>query len=150
MTRHSCRQPTAAATAADSVRGTWRLLPYPTCPGSDSIAPPFGRTPVGYLVYEATGHVFWQVMRRSAMDSLQSGMRRGVPDTTLYRLSRAFSAQFGTYSVDINQRTVTHQYEGESVPWGTSFEVATPFRLSADSLFIGRDTLTWLRFIRVR
>lgn len=110
----------------------------------------FGRVPIGYLVYDATGHIFWQVVRKSAMDSLQLGVTRGAPDSVLYRLSKGFNAEFGTYTVDMTERTVTHHYEGGSAPWGKTYEVATPFRLAADSLFIGRDTLTWLRFIKVR
>lgn len=142
--------PLPVGTAADSLRATWRLLPYPRFAGADSVRPPFGKMPAGYLVYDATGHMFWQVVNRKMMDSLELGLRRGVPDSVLLRLSKGFNGQFGTYTVDVNERTVTHQYEGGSAPWGRSVEVATPFRLSADSLFIGRDTLTWLRFIKVR
>lgn len=139
--------PSAVATVADSVRGTWRIAPFPGAPGSDTIPHPFGIAPVGYLVYDATGHVFWQVLRRSAMDSLRLARQRQMPDSIMMRLSQGFSAQFGTYTVDAEKRTVTHHYEGELPPWGGSFEVATPFRLSGDSLFLG---VSGWRFLRVR
>lgn len=84
------------------------------------------------------------------MDSLQVGRRRHVPDSILMRLSDGFTAQFGTYVVDVSLHTVTHHYEGEMPPAQSSFEVATPFRLKADSLFVGPDSLTHLRFVRVR
>lgn len=141
--------PSVVPTVADSLQGTWRVAPFPTPPDSDLARSPspFGRAPVGYLVYDATGHVFWQVMRRSAMDSLIVARRRQMPDSIVFRLSKGFSAQFGTYSVDAEKRTVTHHYEGELLPWGGSFEVATPFRLNGDSLFIGVSA--W-QFVRVK
>ncbi|MEP6832607.1 MAG: lipocalin-like domain-containing protein [Gemmatimonas sp.] len=142
--------PQPLATVSDSLRGTWRVVPSRGVPGSDTIKYRYGFAPVGYLVYDATGHVFWQILRKSAMDSLRIGRERHVPDSILMRLSEGFLAQFGTYEVDANLRTVTHHYEGEIPPWRRGYEVATPFLLKADSLFIGPDSLTSLRFVRVR
>lgn len=138
------------ATVADSLQGTWRVVPARAVPGSDTIKYRYGFAPVGYLVYDRTGHVFWQILRKSAMDSLKLGRSRHVPDSILMRLSEGYSAQFGTYTVDANLRTVTHHYEGEIPPYGGGYEVATPFRLKADSLFIGGDSNTNMRLVRVR
>ncbi|MEO7998508.1 MAG: lipocalin-like domain-containing protein [Gemmatimonadaceae bacterium] len=146
---NTAKAPVAPVPVVDSLRGTWRIAAFEIAPDADTTQHPlpFGVSPVGYLVYDATGHVFWQVYRRSAMDSLMIGRQRHLPDSMLMRLSRGFSAQFGTYSVDAQKRTVTHHHEGELPPWGESFEVATPFRLAGDSLFIGASD--W-RFVRVK
>lgn len=142
--------PDATRTVSDSLRGTWRVARFPAFPGSDTVRYPFGAVPVGYLVYDETGHVFWQILGTSAMDSLETGVQRGAPDSVLLRLSRGFRAQFGTYTIQAGDRTVTHRYEGENIPYRGSFEVATPFELKADSLFIGADSLMRWRFVRVR
>ena len=142
--------PVAVVSVTDSLRGTWRVVPSRAVPGSDTVKYRYGFAPVGYLVYDPTGHVFWQILRKSAMDSLQLGRERKVPDSIITRLYEGFSAQFGTYTVDAAQRTVTHHYEGEIPPWRRGYEVATPFRLKADSLFIGGDTNTSMRFVRVK
>lgn len=143
------KAPVVVIPVADSLRGTWRVAPFSIAPEVDtaSVHLPFGVAPVGYLVYDATGHVFWQVFRRSAMDSLKLGRMRHAADSTMMRLSQGYAAQFGTYDIDAVQRTVTHHIEGELPPWSGGFEVATPFRLNGDSLFIG---VSGWRFVRVK
>ncbi|MEO7359774.1 MAG: lipocalin-like domain-containing protein [Gemmatimonadaceae bacterium] len=126
------------------------MLPPRAVPAGDTINWRYGFAPVGYLVYDATGRVFWQIFGRAAMDSLQVGRERHVSDRILLRLSEGFSAQFGTCTVDEHLRTVTHHYEGEIHALPRGHEVATRFHRKVDSLFIGGDTQTSLRFVRVR
>jgi hypothetical protein len=90
-----------------------------------------------------------QVSRHRAVPGLLAGWSCQTPSGEKVQ-GKANQVKLATCTLDINQRTVTHHYEGESVPWGKSFEVATPFRFFADTLHIGGDTLTWLRFVRVR
>ena len=136
---------------ADSLQGTWRIARFTTRSLADTLRTfPFGLAPRGYLVYDATGHVFFQAIRSTAIDSLRRGLERDAPQAALFELTAGFMAHFGTYAVDTVRRTVTHIVEGELPPRSGSFEVATPFRLTADSLILGSDSLQAWHFVRVR
>ena len=104
----------------------------------------------GYLVYDPTGHVFAQLARRGAADSLSLRRWYELPDSLLRNLVGGFRAYFGTYQVDIAARMVTHRIEGEFLPRRGQDEVATPFRLSADTLTLGADSTERWIFVRVR
>jgi hypothetical protein len=133
-----------------SLVGTWRIVRHSSPAGLDSMSLPLGSKPRGYLVYDATGHVFLQVQDVGA-DSLRQRSWREAPDSILTRLLTGFRAYFGTYTVDSSALMVTHRIEGEFLPQGRgTMEVATPFRLRGDSLTLGADSLEQWHFVRVR
>lgn len=140
--------PQPAPTA--SLVGTWRIVRHAASAGSDSASLLLGPSPRGYLVYDATGHVFLQV-QDSRADTLRQGAWREAPDSMLKRLLNGFRAYFGTYTVDSVALLVVHRLEGEFLPQGRgTMEVATPFRLQGDSLTLGADSLEQWHFVRVR
>ncbi|MES2523746.1 MAG: lipocalin-like domain-containing protein [Gemmatimonadota bacterium] len=137
-------------TARDSLLGTWRIVRYAVASAdSTGDAFPIGNRPMGYLVYDATGHVFFQALRRSAMDSLRTGASRNAPKAQLYDLTNGFTAYFGTFVVDSIDHTVRHRIEGELPPRSSTMERANYFRISNDSLLLGTDSLRAWRFVRV-
>lgn len=139
--------PQQAPTA--SLVGTWRIVRHSAPAGSDSASLLLGSAPRGYLVYDATGHVFLQV-QDSRADTLRQGAWRDAPDSVLKRLLSGFRAYFGTYTVDSLALLVMHRLEGEFLPQGRgTMEVATPFRLRGDSLTLGADSLEQWHFVRV-
>lgn len=133
-----------------SLVGTWRIVKHASPTGADPGAPlRFGSRPRGYLVYDATGHVFLQVQDAEAADSIRSHWR-SAPDSVVRQLLDGFQAYFGKYVVDSVAMMVTHRIEGELLPRFGSVEVATPFRLRGDSLILGADSLEQWVFVRVR
>jgi hypothetical protein len=131
----------------DSLVGTWRVIAHLQPVGSDSLA----SHPVrGYLVYDQTGHVFVQVIRRDTADSLSVRRWFEVPDSMLKNMVDGFRAYFGTYHVDDSARMVTHRIEGEFLPRRGLAEVATPFDLRGDTLMLGADSSERWTFVRVR
>ena len=134
----------AVESVADSLVGTWRVISH-----VQGVSESEGSTVKGYLVYDRTGHVFAQLARRGAADSLNLRRWYELPDSTLKGLIGGFRAYFGTYQVDIAARTVTPRIEGEFLPRRGQEEVATPFRLSADTLTLGADSSERWVFLRV-
>jgi hypothetical protein len=132
------------ARAADRLVGTWRAVEYARGP-DDARQYPFGRPPRGYIVYDATGHVFFQVGRSD--DSLpRPNVSWDVADSSaLARMLRGSAAYFGTYTVDATRGIVTHHIEGEIPPRRANTEIATPFEIRHDTLALSQ----WL-FVRVR
>ena len=135
---------------AANLVGTWRIQRHtPAAGADDSASLRFGSRPRGYLVYDATGHVFLQVQDVDLADSVKSRWR-GAPDSVLRGLLQGFQAYFGTYAVDSAAQLVTHRIEGELLPRFGTVEVATPYRLRGDSLILGADSLEQWHFVRVR
>lgn len=135
---------------APGIEGTWRAARFSVPRDDTSRAFPLGHPPQGYLVYDRTGRVFLQLHRRTAMDSLRARHWSEIPDSVLKQLLRGTVALFGTYRVDSLNRLVTHFIEGEIPPGAGSFEIATPFRVTPDSLILGSDSMPSWVFVRAR
>src|SRR6185295_5505014 len=103
-----------------------------------------------YLVYDPTGHVFFQAAIEPRLQDHARGRWTQADSTSLAALLRAGLAYCGTYSVDRASGRVTHRIEGEFPPSSGTTEVATPYRIASDTLVVGVDSLTHWRFRRVR
>ena len=150
FTTSACAKPPSVERSAESLVGTWRIVRHTPAVRADSGASLlFGSRPRGYLVYDQTGHVFLQIQDSVRADSVKSRLW-GAPDSVLKKLLLGFQAYFGTYVVDSVAQLVTHRIEGELLPRFGTVEVATPYRLSGDSLVLGADSLEQWLFVRVR
>jgi hypothetical protein len=141
---------TARSDTSAPIVGTWRAESYVARRSDEPPRYPLGSTPRAYLVYDATGHVFFQAAVEPQVLDDARGRWREADSTSLATLLRAGLAYFGTYSVDRVSRRVTHRIEGEFPPSSGTTEVATPYRVVGDTLVLGVDSLTHWRFQRVR
>ena len=141
----------SSAPRRESLVGTWRAADFVNPGATDSARRhPLGRPPRGYLVYDTTGHVFFQMVNGLAALPEARGRWSQADSATLRAMLGGASAYFGTYRADYIVGSVVHRIEGEIPPnLGTS-EVATPFRVSGDSLQLGRDSSIHWVFLRVR
>jgi hypothetical protein len=143
----ACARPDTAAKPPANARqqliGTWRAVEYSRGP-DNAREYPFGQPPRGYIVYDATGHVFFQVGSRGQQTPPPNKSWSQADSSTLEQLIRGSSAYFGTYTVDETNGTVTHRIEGEIPPWRATTEVAHPFTVRNDTLSIA----SWV-FVRV-
>src|SRR5678809_1042979 len=57
-----------AGTTAPAVIGSWRLVSYDDRGPGGVVSYPYGRTPAGLLVYDATGHMAIQIMKQPPPD----------------------------------------------------------------------------------
>jgi hypothetical protein len=85
------------AQAPASIVGTWRVVKYEDRGADGTVSYPYGKSPVGYFVYDATGHLSVHIMRTPAVTTFP-GMREGTGDGASYRDAfLAYVAYFGTY-----------------------------------------------------
>src|ERR1700689_1129495 len=96
--------------------GTWRLVQYLDTDASGKVTYPFGEKPIGYLVYDLTGHMTPQVMRTPAPPRFASGEDAKGTEAEVRAAYDGFVAYFGTYRVDEAKRVVTHVVEGSLRP----------------------------------
>jgi len=133
--------------------GTWRVLEFADLDKDGKWVYWFGEHPRGYFVYDATGHVHIQIMKVPPLPRFpEANSNDGKPPTAEHALAayNAYVAYFGTYTVDTQNRIVTHHVEGSLSPDYTDTDQPRPFKLEGDRLEIG-DGKTWRRVLeRVR
>lgn len=143
--------PAALAEPKSTLVGTWRLIEYWNKDSiSGTLEYPYGDPPLGYFLYDATGHVSIHIMRNPPLPRLsEDGWRKASVDE-LREMLDAYVAYFGTYSVDAVRGVVTHHVEGELRRRYTGTDQERPFTLNGDRLVIG-DGKTFQRVLaRVR
>jgi hypothetical protein len=117
-------QAPAPAGARASLQGTWRAVSYETWDAKGTRQTPFGPSPVGYLVLDATGHAFVALG-----ESVAAAAGRAEPP--------AFAAYVGTYTVDITQSVLRIQVEGSNLPGYPGSLQERKYRLQGDTLILG-------------
>ena len=131
--------------------GTWRALEFVKPLASDTLRRwPLGKSPRAYLVYDVTGHVFFQAVSGLAASPEARGQWFGADSSALRALLASAAAYFGTYVASPQNGTVIHRIEGEIPPNSGTTEIATPYELRADTLILGRDSSAHWKFLRVR
>jgi hypothetical protein len=106
--------PPAAIAVDRPLVGTWRALEYVDPRANDAAqANPLGRPPRAYLVYDRTGHVFFQAVHGLAANADVRGRWRVADSASLNHLLSDAAAYFGTYTADYARGTVGHHIEGE-------------------------------------
>jgi Lipocalin-like domain len=126
-------QSSAPDSSTQKLIGTWKLTSFEDRPANGPIKYPYGKTPTGLLIYDATGHMSIQIMKLPH-PTVASGDEDAVTDREKLALIDAYEAYFGTYQVDWTKHVVTHTVEGDlwDVYIGTPQE--RPFELNGDHL----------------
>ena len=119
--------------ATEKLVGTWKLTAFEDRPAKGPVKYPYGNTPAGLLIYDATGHMSIQIMKLPH-PKVASGDEDKVTEKEKLALFDAYEAYFGTYQVDWTKHVVTHNVEGDlwDVYMGTAQE--RPFELNGDRL----------------
>jgi Lipocalin-like domain len=134
----SARAETGSATraAADEpgLIGTWRLVRFENTSPDGKVSYPFGEHPLGYFVYDRTGHLSVQVMRNPPIPPFSSAP---ASDAEVRAANGAYLAYFGTYRVDKAKQVLHHLVEGALNPsYLANPDQARPYRLEGDTLII--------------
>jgi hypothetical protein len=123
----------------NAIVGTWRIVAFEDYTSAGDTLRALGDSPIGYLMYSATGHMAVQL---TASPVHRDGDRVGgaVP--------AEYVAYFGKFTLTESGRAVVHHIEGGLQP--VLDGEARPLRLVGDTLILG-DARTWRRvFVRVR
>lgn len=107
--------------------------------GRESAEPAIGRTPLGYLMYDAAGHVAAQLMA-SDRGANACNERFGTDPTNSAAICR-YDAYFGRVQVDTNSATVVHTLEGALSPGDVGKQLRRTYRLRGDTLTLSFPTV---------
>jgi hypothetical protein len=137
--------------------GSWVLVSRQDRAADGSVVPEpaLGSDPVGFLVYDGHGNMTVQLMRR-LRDGGAVTPARPRAGAANSGSADGYDAYFGTYSVDLAARTVTHHLVGALVPGDVGKSLVRQFQVSATELRLSFETegssgqpvvrtLTWRR-----
>ena len=122
--------------------GTWELISRTDRDSTGHVISEtsLGALPIGYLTYDATGHVAAQLSARdrstTACDSLD-----GSPDPNNNANISGYSAYFGRYTVDTKTGIVTHIVTGTLAPADMGKKLWRHFKVKGDTLTIWFEPL---------
>ena len=122
--------------AADEVGlvGTWRLVRFEDTGADGKVTRRFGEHPLGYFVYDPTGHLSIQIMRNPPIAPFAAAT---PSEAELREANRAYLAYFGTYRVDKAKGVLHHVIEGATNPsYVANPDQVRPYRLQGDTLII--------------
>ncbi len=121
-----------AQPVSDKFIGAWTLQSLVTTDADGNETNPYGRSPIGQIVYTDTGRVALHQMNPDAELPDFSGL---TPSVALSRFAGSFFAYWGTYTIDATAGTVTHHLEGAMDQTYMGTDQVRQFE------FVGDDTL---------
>src|SRR5262245_35002386 len=92
--------------------GTWRLVSYEDRADGQPVRRPYGDEPRGLLTYDAAGHMAIQVMK-VPHPKIASGTDENITPEEKIALFDAYTAYFGTYSVDAARGVIVYRPEAD-------------------------------------
>jgi hypothetical protein len=93
-------RPSAPGSGANALTGTWRLVDFSDWDAAGNLRQVYGPAPVGYVVYDATGHLSVHIMRTPPAPPFAAGP--GEP--TEAELRGAFDAYVGYFGTPSPRR----------------------------------------------
>ena len=126
---------------ASALVGTWRLQSHRATAADGMTVHPLGKNVQGRLVYEREGRMAVQLMNPD-----RPAFRVEDPfvasDEEVRTAFNGYAAYYGSYSIQPQERTVTHHIEAAWFPnWVGSDQVRT-FELSGDRLTLSGSAIT--------
>ena len=115
--------------------GSWILVSSDTTPATGAKRQDFGANPKGILILDAGGRyalVVGQPNRPKFKDT--NNLRLGATEAEFAAASRAFAANFGSWSVNEADKTLIRKYEIALIPNNDNQETKTSVSLSGDEL----------------
>jgi hypothetical protein len=127
---------TPALQSEPGLIGTWRLVRFENRAKDGTVTRPFGEHPLGYFVYDPTGHLSIHIMRTPPLPPFSSGDEEKATDPEKLLAYAAYLGYFGTYRVDKIHHILHHIVEGALNPIYTNTDQLRPYRLDGDVLII--------------
>lgn len=147
-TRAAAAKSAVQPSVKDQLIGSWRLVSRETHKANGELLPDpnLAATPMGFLVYDAAGHVAAQLSRRGRTvemlgdDCKVAVATKSTPNTAQTILG--YDAYFGTVTVHEKEGFVTHHLESALFPGDIGHDINRNFKLSGDRLTLSFDTTT--------
>lgn len=144
---------TGEMTELKQLQGCWTLQSYELRQPGGEVIHPMGPQPEGLLVYSPAGHMSVHLSQPGAEPPPTETLPEGV-GTDLALSYACYTSYFGRYTVNTDQRLVTHHLRGASVLAWAGSEFPRQYQLDGDRLTLSatavnqhgsRAVLIWQR-----
>ena len=116
--------------------GTWRLVKAEAQrPNGEMVPYRYGAGTVGYIMYDATGHVAVQLMQPDRPKFASGDLDKGTSEEIKAAFD-GYGAYFGTYEIHEAEGFVIHHVEGSLFPNNVGTEQKRFFEFSGDRLIL--------------
>lgn len=119
----------------DEFVGAWRLVSFEERTPGGEILHPYGERPVGLLVYDESGQMSVQVMRKDRAPLSSESFKDAAPDELRSALD-GFTAFFGRYEINEDARVIIHHVEGHVLPNSVGKSLKRRFEFSGNRLVL--------------
>jgi hypothetical protein len=127
----------AAAAGAEQFIGTWKLVSMEERDANGKLVEPldYGPNPVGLIIYDNTGHMSAQAMRRGRPKLPSDDVHLAPPDQAKAALV-GYNAYWGRYEVRAAEGLVIHHVEGSMIPNWEGGDQRRHFTFQDDKLIL--------------
>lgn len=115
--------------------GTWELEDSFSEKEGVKIAFPLGKKVIGRINYDALGNMAAQLMSADRKPSASKNPAE-VSDPEYRKAFQEYTSYFGTYTIDADQRKVTHHVKGASAPSWPGNDQVRYFELTESNLIL--------------
>ncbi|MEK6410074.1 MAG: lipocalin-like domain-containing protein [Acidobacteriota bacterium] len=115
--------------------GAWRLVAFEEDGPDGEVVHPYGQDAAGLLIYESSGRMSVQIMKRNRAPLSSAGWQ-SLPAEEIKEALDGFTAFFGSYEVDEVNRSVIHRVEGHVLPDSVGKVLRREFTFSGDVLVL--------------
>lgn len=129
--------------------GAWRLIRFQEETPGREVIHPYGERPIGLLIYDRSGRMSVQIMKRDR-EPLSSSDWQSAPAGEIKAALEGFTAFFGSYEVDDDRKIVTHHVEGHVFPGSVGKALIREFSFVDDLLILKPSPnrmLVWKRIV---
>ena len=125
--------PAATQSTSRSLVGTWKLDAYEDRFADGRVEYPYGKNPLGLLIYDKFGNMAVQIMTRPR-SKVASGDETKITVEEKIALFDSYTAYFGKYSVDWKRLILTHKVFGDLSDVYVGTNQKRPFELRGNRL----------------
>ena len=119
----------------DQLTGTWKFISLSGTSNEGDVLYPYGEHIYGMLMYDPGGYMSALLMDPERPGFVSGDMMNGTPDE-LKEAFEGFDAYCGTYTIDDQNSSVTHQVQGAKFPNWVGTDQVRFFKISNDTLNI--------------
>ena len=134
-------------TLKEQLVGAWTLVSTDATAKDGTKRQAFGANPKGILILDTSGR-YAVVLGRPDRPKFKASdnFRLDTPAAEFGEAARAFTAYFGTWSVNEADKTLIRQYEGALIPNEEGREIKSSVSLAGNELKLSNTSPTGVRF----
>jgi hypothetical protein len=133
----------------DNFTGAWRVVSVEDRNPDGSLSYPYGAEPAGLLLYDETGRMSVQIMRRDRAP-FSSNDWDEISAEEIRSAIEGVTAFFGTYEIDEAEATIIHRVEGHLLPNSVGKELKRGYEFSGNLLILKPSATRRVIWERIR